>query len=90
MFELFSCILANVFDVRPEESLRDDVHKDKVHYVTCETETKRGLSPGKEEQWKAILEINKGLDAEMGESPPLDEKVLQAALGGSATTMSMS
>lgn len=35
----------------------------------------------KEEQWKAIMEINQGLDAEMGESPPLDSKALEAALG---------
>lgn len=35
----------------------------------------------KEEQWKAILTINQSLDAEMGESPPYDEKALEAALG---------
>ena len=35
----------------------------------------------KEEQWKAVLEINQQLDAEMGESEPLDSKALEAALG---------
>ena len=76
-----------VADFKAFPSAMIDVSEDSAFFRELLMRRQDGYGDGdwaklsKEEQWKAIMEINQGLDAEMGESPPLDSKALEAALG---------